>query len=227
MADVSVVIVARDAERYIGEALASVAAQTVSPRDVLVVDHASTDATAQIAHAHGARVVRHATGNIASARNVGISHARGAAIAFLDADDRWLPRKLELQLAQLAARPELGFVGCLLRLFCQDADKPGWWKPAWNDPQASEPALLSSAVVIRRTAFDVVGLYDESIGVSTEDVEWTARAQDHGIPRAVVGEVLLERRVHASSVSLDHELAMSRILGVLRSSIARKRVIDG
>ena len=226
MSDVSVVIVARDAERYIGEALASVAAQTVAPREVLVVDHASTDATAEIAHAHGARVVRHVTGTIATARNVGIAHARGAAIAFLDADDLWLPRKLERQLAQLAARPELGFVGCLLRLFCSDAAKPGWWKPAWNDPQASEPALLSSAVVIRRSAFDVAGLYDESNGVA-EDVEWTARAQDRGIPRAVVGEVLLERRVHASSVSLDHDLAVSRMLGVLRSSIARKRVIDG
>src|SRR5258707_249691 len=95
---VSVVVPCRDAGRYVGEALASAAAQTAPPREVLVVDDGSTDdSLARVAEVEGAlaargialRVLRVAVGNAAAARNAALEVASGDLVAFLDADDRW------------------------------------------------------------------------------------------------------------------------------------------
>jgi glycosyltransferase involved in cell wall biosynthesis len=109
---VSVVVPCYNAQATIRRALASVAAQSVRPTEVIAVDDASTDATAdeltRLAAEHGAgwlRVLRlPANRGPASARNAGWAAARGAYVAFLDADDTWHPRKLEVQLGVMRER---------------------------------------------------------------------------------------------------------------------------
>src|SRR5438128_10593151 len=100
---VSIVMAARDAERFVGEAIESVGGQTHAEWELIVVDDGSADATAAAAGAFGdprIRVLRsERIGVLAQVRNRGIDEARGEWIAFLDADDAWEPAKLERQLA--------------------------------------------------------------------------------------------------------------------------------
>jgi glycosyltransferase involved in cell wall biosynthesis len=99
----SVVIPAYNSARFIGEAIESVLAQGHSEIELLVVDDGSTDDTAQLVARHGNPVtlIRQANAGAAVARNTGMRAARGRYIAFLDADDVWLPGKIDAQLAHL------------------------------------------------------------------------------------------------------------------------------
>ncbi len=103
VADVSVVIPAYNAAAFLAETLASVFAQTVPPAEIIVVDDGSTDDTAGIARNLGATVISRANGGISAARNTGVRAARSEYLALLDADDLWMPEKLEVQLAAFAA----------------------------------------------------------------------------------------------------------------------------
>lgn len=116
---VSVVIPAFRAAALLPRAIASVAAQTMRDLEVLVVDDASGDDTAEAAEgllrAHGLAhaVLRlEANGGPAVARNAGVARARGAYVAFLDADDVWMPDKLALQVAVLDANSRITLCGC-------------------------------------------------------------------------------------------------------------------
>ena len=105
---VTVVMPAHNMERYVERALRSAIDQTYPNLDVLVVNDGSTDRTAEIverfARSHSrVRMVTSANGGVAAARNLGLELADSAYVAFLDADDLWAPRKIEKQVAALAA----------------------------------------------------------------------------------------------------------------------------
>jgi glycosyltransferase involved in cell wall biosynthesis len=94
----SVIVPAYNAAAYLGEALASVAAQSQADFECIVIDDGSTDATAEIARSCGDQRFRvisiHHGGSPGRARNIGINAATGSYVAFLDADDLWAPEKL-------------------------------------------------------------------------------------------------------------------------------------
>jgi glycosyltransferase involved in cell wall biosynthesis len=116
---VSVVTIFRDAEAFLDEAVASVFAQTHPDWELLLVDDGSVDGSTAYAAAWAQREperVRylehpgHANRGMSAARNLGIGHSRGRYLAFLDADDVWLPEKLMHQVALLEAWPEAAMV---------------------------------------------------------------------------------------------------------------------
>ena len=95
---VSVVVPAYNRAQLLDAALQSVRDQTVAPEEVIVVDDGSEgDEVSTVARRHGVRLLRQDNGGVSAARNVGLAAARCPWVAFLDADDLWLPRKLELQ----------------------------------------------------------------------------------------------------------------------------------
>ncbi len=116
---VSVVIPAFDSAATLERALDSVAAQSRIPAEVIVVDDASRDGTAELLTRLAAvprpfrlRAVRQAhNGGAATARNAGWTLAQEEYVAFLDADDAWHPRKLEIQHRWMAAHPQLALCG--------------------------------------------------------------------------------------------------------------------
>lgn len=114
MRTISVIIPAWNRAGELRHAIDSALAQTLPPLEIIVVDDGSTDETAEVLAQYGdrIRVLRQANQGVAAARNAGIAAARGDLLAFLDSDDVWLPRKLELQAALLEADPELGLVHC-------------------------------------------------------------------------------------------------------------------
>ncbi len=122
---VSVVIPAYNAGKSLGRAIDSVLAQTHHPDEIIVVDDGSTDNTADVAHGYGDKVrfIRQENAGASVARNTGIEAAASEWIAFLDADDEWLPRKLKLQTEHLQRNPDLVWTtGNFIRCYC-DTDR--------------------------------------------------------------------------------------------------------
>ena len=106
---ITAVIPAYNAEKHIARAIESVLAQTRPADEIIVIDDGSADATAEGVRAYGDKVIfiQQENAGVSVARNTGIEAASGDWIAFLDADDEWLPEKLKLQSEHLCRNPDL------------------------------------------------------------------------------------------------------------------------
>ncbi len=134
---VSVVIPAYNAAWCVRKAIDSVLAQDFRDFEVIVVNDGSTDDTAAVLAGYGdaIRVIDQPNGGMSSARNAGIRAARGEFIAFLDADDWWLPGKLGRQVELLRGRPDLGFCSCAARVEDLEGRLLNLWDcPTWQGP---------------------------------------------------------------------------------------------
>ncbi|MEO8176321.1 MAG: glycosyltransferase family A protein [Sphingomicrobium sp.] len=116
---VSAIIIVRDGEQFIAEAIDSVIAQEGPAFELIVVDDGSSDATETIVQSYAGRLdgrlrvlhhPGHANLGMSASRNLGVADARGDYVAFLDADDRWLPAKLAEQVAILDSEPGTSMV---------------------------------------------------------------------------------------------------------------------
>ena len=123
---ISAVIPAYNAETYIARAIDSVLAQTCPVDEIIVVDDGSTDKTAGIARSYGDKVklIQQPNAGVSAARNTGIFAATGDWIAFLDADDEWLPNKIEWQVENLKRHPDLKWTtGNYIECLCDENRK--------------------------------------------------------------------------------------------------------
>jgi len=161
--DVAVVITFHCDDAFFPEALASVLAQTRPPDEIIVVDDASPPGRAESLRnpAAGVRVIRHdANAGAAHARQTGSDATSAPLIAYLDADDVWLPDKLERQLAHLEAHTQIAASHTGLIVFYRDgservfSDKPRELALA---EALRTRHVLSSALLIRRDALRAVG----------------------------------------------------------------------
>ena len=109
---VSIIMPVHNGAQYLREAIASALAQDYASLELIVVDDGSTDETPAILASFGSRItaIRQPNGGAAVARNAAIAIARGEYLAFLDADDLWLPSKLRTQVEYLAGHPHLDLV---------------------------------------------------------------------------------------------------------------------
>jgi glycosyltransferase involved in cell wall biosynthesis len=220
---VSVVMPACDEEAFIGEALASVLAQTYRPLEIIVVDDGSRDRTAEIAAAHGARVLHRPHRGVAAARNAGLRASRGAYWAIFDADDVMAPERLARQVDHLRRHPEHGLVFGLTEAFVTPGEpRPPHYDPAWDDgPYPWHP----SAMLVRRTILHRVGPFEETLRLG-EDMDWIARAKEAGIRAGTIEYVVLRYRVHCANVTSDTRAKQLAMLTVARRSLRRRRGRD-
>jgi glycosyltransferase involved in cell wall biosynthesis len=185
MPHVSVIIPVFNSAHLIGHALRSVFAQTYTDFEVVVVDDGSKDQDALLAvlqeWTDRIHYVRQVNGGPASARNTGIAHARGELIAFLDADDEWLPEKLARQVEYFATYPETG----LLHTAVVDELRPhavpgGPPRPAFCDLFHTVFFVNTLTVMIPRRVLQEVGTFDERREVHIEDWDlWLRIAARH------------------------------------------------
>jgi glycosyltransferase involved in cell wall biosynthesis len=134
---ISVIIPAYNAAAYIERALRSVLNQSRPAEEIIVVNDGSTDATSEILRRYEGkiRIIEQANAGVSAARNAGIRAATGDWIAFLDADDEWLPEKLRLQSELLAANPTLCWItGNFLFCRCRENHRQS---PAFSEMQIS------------------------------------------------------------------------------------------
>ena len=194
---VAVVIPTRDRHALAARAVRSALAQTLPPAEVVVVDDGSDPPVRLPPDLSGdarVTVVRLETsGGSHAARNVGIARTSSALVAFLDDDDEWFPPKLERQVAALRSLPiEVAGVDCGYDL-CDAGRRPvRTVPPADRDlPRIllERPALLPSALLLRRAALEEVGVFNTELH-RTEDWELALRLVDR-FEVATVPEVLL------------------------------------
>ena len=219
---VSVVIPVYNGEQFLGDALRSAWGQDYRPIEVLVIDDGSTDRSAEIARGfEGVRYFHQTNRGQGPARNLGLEQALGELIAFLDADDIWLPHKLRLQVRYLLDHPEASFVLTHQRMVLE----PGVEKPAWvKDELLAKDSVgyLPSTLMARKGLFSEIGGFDPAVRLN-EDVEWFFRARDAGIPMGVVPEVLLHKRIHTANLGYQVARGQPELLQVLKSSLERRR----
>ncbi len=215
---ISVVIPVHNGARYLGEALESVSWQTLQPAEIIVVDDGSTDCSGAIAGAFaGVRVVQQVNSGPSVARNVGVAACSSEIIAFLDADDIWLPDKLELQLAALLEHASLGYVIGQLRTVLSDgAEVPPSYRAEALGKAA--PGPIPSLWFLRRATLEQVGEFNPELRVS-EDVEWIGRAKRLGVISREVPHVLALRRIHDANISMATVHGNSSLLRALRASL--------
>lgn len=208
---ISVILPVRNGARTIGEAMTSVLAQTWRDLELIVVDDASTDGTAAMVAAAGdrrVRLVRRArSGGPAAARNDGIDAARGSLLAFIDADDVWLPAKLAMQEQALRRSSGAGLAYC----WTDYVDSEG--HPLFPDerPRIEGDALAAllesnfivcgSSVLVLADAARAVGGFDSTLACA-EDYDFHLRVAEQW-PFALVPAALTRYRVSAQSQSSD------------------------
>jgi glycosyltransferase involved in cell wall biosynthesis len=193
----SVVVPVYNAERYLAEAIESVLAQTWPHWELLLVDDGSSDRSPEIArsyverHPDKMRYLEHpgrANRGESATRNVGLREGRGEFFAFLDADDVWLPEKLERQLPLLDAHPEAGWLYGNTLYWFDDPERdyaPHLGLPAgalvrpphlvtsWLRRQAAVPCTCS--LLVRREVVERSGGFDESFRSMYADQVFYAR----------------------------------------------------
>jgi glycosyltransferase involved in cell wall biosynthesis len=182
---VSVVIPLYNKELHIARAVQSVLNQTHGDLELIVVDDGSTDGGAQAVEAvrdQRVRLIRQANGGVSAARNCGIAEARADLVAFLDADDEWLPEHLATAIKLAERFPECGAFAAAFevvdaRLHRRTPRFMGIPEPPWEGIIPSyfrSSPVWTSAVVVPRRVFDAVGLFP--VGVARgEDLDMWVR----------------------------------------------------
>ena len=217
---VSVIIPCYNQAHYLGDALASIAAQTHGQPEVIVVDDGSTDNAVEVAKRYpGVRYVRQDNGGLAAARNTGIRHSTGDRLVFLDADDRLLPSALRVGLTGLAARPGHAFVYGRWRLIGAD----GSVLPTSDQGQVDDDPYREllrmcfistpAAVMYRRAAVIAAGGFDTTVSPSA-DYDLYLRLTRRW-PVSCHGELVAEYRRHGANMTLDRGMMLDAELTVL------------
>jgi glycosyltransferase involved in cell wall biosynthesis len=217
---VTVIIPAYNAARYLGEALESVRAQTGGVAEILVVDDGSTDETrAWESRVAGVRWIAQPHAGAAAARNAGAAVATSSYVAFLDADDRWLPGKLALQWAAFDRQPEVDMVFGHACQFRSPELSHGADLCVDTTPM---PGIIPGTLLMARETFRRVGPFDTAWRVG-EFIDWYARAQALGLRSVTIPEVLLERRIHDDNLGIRERAAQSDYARILKAALDRRR----
>jgi glycosyltransferase involved in cell wall biosynthesis len=210
---VSAVIPAYNAARCVGRAIDSVLGQTFRGIEVIVVNDGSTDDTAAVVgrYADRVRMITKPNGGLSSARNAGIRSAAGQYVAFLDADDWWLPQKIERQVAWMDAHPDAVFCSTAATVINGAGETTGEWRCGHYSGSTLEGIFArnayvagsGSAVLARRDALFAAGGFDERLK-SLEDIDmWMRLAVRGGYHCIAEPLAVVEKRSDSMSRNLD------------------------
>jgi len=222
---ISCVVPVFNGERYLSETLDSILAQTYRPLEIVVVDDGSTDQTADVIASYSDKVhyFKQANAGVPAARNLGISAAAGAFIAFLDADDLWHPEKLERQMACFKARPELEICLTHVQNFWGSKSETQLNRPNNRPLVKPIPGYVTQALLTKRTTFETVGSFDTSFGHAYK-TDWFLRASARGCAMELLTDVLVYRRLHHANMSRSFSAAArDEYLNLLKANLDRRR----
>lgn len=198
--EISVIIPVYNGQRFLAQAVNSVLKQTVPPGEVIVVDDGSTDGSADIARSFPTPVctIFQENKGPAAARNAGVKEARGQLIAFLDADDIWLPEKLARQ-TDLWRQNQEAIVLCR---FHPRFHEDGQWMDAGKKVffQSDPVCTMPSGLLLSRKTWMRIGEFEERYRTG-EDTEWFIRSRRHGIPQLIVEDVLVHKGIHRANLT--------------------------
>ena len=230
---ISVIIPTYNCDRYIEQAIKSVLQQTDCHYEIIVIDDGSTDYTEKVLkpYQHKIRYIKQVNQGVAAARNHGITQAEGNLIAFLDADDYFLPGKLSTQAAVFAQQPDLAIVhsgwqrvdskGNKILDVCPWEDVPeldlvGWlrWKP-----------VLPSAMMFRREWLEYAGGFDPRFPPA-EDTDLVLKMALKGCKTAWLKKVTVHYRQHEKSAMHEGLPQAKSLTAVMDNFFAQPNLPD-
>ncbi|MCF8088706.1 MAG: glycosyltransferase [Desulfotignum sp.] len=218
---ISVIIPSFNRAWTLAHAIDSVLAQTVAPKEIIVVDDGSIDHTPEVLAAYGnrLRILNQPNQGVSSARNLGIGHSTGEFVALLDSDDQWKPEKLACQADFFKAHPEA--------MICQTEEI--WIRngvrvnPRKKHKKPSglifEPSLhlclvSPSAVMIRKTLFERKGMFRQDFPVC-EDYDFWLRVSTDTPIHLIDAALTVKFGGHADQLSMRHSQDRFRIEAIL------------
>jgi glycosyltransferase involved in cell wall biosynthesis len=211
----SVILCVRDGERFLKEALDSVARQRIEDLEMIVVDDGSKDNSARIARCHPARpiVVSQDAFGINGALNQGIRTSSGRFLTFVDCDDIWPEGRLAAMLTAIEQDETIDIVfGKVI-----NTDE--------NLRELGPPALarIAGCLLVRREAALKIGEFRTDIAHAAI-VDWMSRAVKLGLRGYALDEVVLLRRIHGGNMGIgDRPQARTDLLRVVRDHLERTR----
>lgn len=219
MPSVSVIIPSYNAERWIKSTIDSVLAQTYSDIEIIVVDDGSTDQTVSVVSKNYPKIklITQTNQGVAAARNKGIENSRGEWVAFLDADDIWLPHKLHEQFILLEENPDVKMVYAGWHVWpCSDLEPdidllvklnntkceatPNTPSSGWIYPELLEDCLVwTSTVLIKKSLLKTIGNFNQKLKIGEDYDLWLRASRETKIIK--VNKPLALYRIHGSSLT--------------------------
>jgi glycosyltransferase involved in cell wall biosynthesis len=222
---ISTIIPVYNGERYLAEAIESVLAQTYRNIEIIVVDDGSTDGSAEVAKYYGSPVQYYIQTNsgAGAARNRGIGLAQGNFLAFLDADDLWMPDKLELQMASFAGDQPMDMVfGHVRQFLCPTLTEEA--RKQIRIPVEIIPGHHAGAMLISKEAFSRVGLFGTEFQL-VEFIDWHARAAEAGLKSLMLTDIVMNRRIHKTNQGVYKGEHRGEYARVLKAMLDRRRSV--
>lgn len=226
---ISCIVPVFNGERYLEKTLDSILGQTYQPIEIIVVNDGSTDKTKTIVDKYSNKVSYYwqLNAGTAAARNRGLDVAKGEFVAFLDADDLWHPKKLEIQIDRFKANPKLDF--CITNV-------QNFWIPElaeeekqFKDHYRSQPlpGYTTHTLLARQTLFEKIGQFNITLRHS-DDTEWFLRASEQGSFMELLPDVLVFRRIHQNNLSRQqNEASRDEYLRLVKRTLdSRRRKMD-
>jgi glycosyltransferase involved in cell wall biosynthesis len=220
---VSVIIPVYNSEKYLSEAIESVLAQTYQAFELIIIDDGSSDRSREIATSYPmVNYIYQQNSGVAAARNKGIKIAKGDFLAFLDADDLWMPEKLALQMEAFARDPSLEIVTGYVEQFISPELAPEIARK-YSFPDRPLQGYSPGAITIRRNTFKKTGLFHEDFQ-GGEAISWFAYLLEQDVKMFCIPEVVTKRRIHGGNISLQNKDGKEKtIIHILKETLDRRR----
>jgi len=220
---ISVIIPAHNAEAYLAAAISSVREQSLPAAEIIVVDDGSSDATAAIAKDNGnVTYLRQDQSGAAAARNLGAAKASGEWIAFLDADDLWVPEKLRIQNQALRDNESIDLFFGYIQEFVSEtlpSEEAAKLRPR-KDPLTG-PSNIT--LLMRRNAFMNTGGFPTDLKLG-EFIAWYDQVTHSGFTPLMLPQVLAHRRLHTTNQGRTNRKHLSNFALIAKRALDRKRL---
>ncbi len=221
--------------RFVGEAVASALGQVGADVRIVIVDDGSTDGTTPLVcdglASERVKVVHQANRGPGAARNAGVKLATTEFVVFLDADDTLDPTFVQKLHAAIADDEQQGFK--VSHAYCQEVltdQAHGTWKvPAWDPMLLLVTNLHPITTLLRRSCFEEVGGFDESLGGNYEDWDLWLKLSERGYRGARVREPLFFWRRHSADTMVmravqTHDETFAKIIDRHRASYEKHAI---
>lgn len=220
--EISVIIPVHNGEKYLAEAIQSVFDQNHAGVEVLVVDNASTDATARIASGFPSVFYFFLEKKgVVNALNHGVQQSRGTLLAFLDADDLWKPHKLAVQLDAFKRNPAVDVVfGHVEQFISPELESQAREKLSIRITEL--PGYVRGSMLIKKASFCQVGSFDNSLEYG-EFIDWYMRAQEQKLLEMMLPDVLIMRRIHGTNMGITDRPNRNAYARALKRGLDRRR----
>ena len=231
---VSVIIPSYNSGKFLNEAIESVVNQTYKNLEIIIVNDGSIDETEKIAKEwqekdKRIRYLKHQKNRgLGAARNTGIKNSQGEYIAFLDADDIWLPQKIEIQLEK-AKKENTDLI--FTNWYIWDPKNNIKGKAFSSNPIKDKKDLLKffikrnfgnpSTTLLKKSSLEIVGLFDESLK-SSEDYDLWLRFCLNGMKIDFTQELLIYSRQHSGQMTVNTYRMRTSRLAVLKKVIRKE-----